>query len=83
MSQADEAPGVRFLSVAQTIIDETADRDVRLIETCTAGEHAGIDPTCIHHPCMGGQIRKQRIEQIMRIAVAIEIDSDFIGLTFE
>jgi hypothetical protein len=32
---------------------------------------------------MRRQIGKQRVEQIMRIAVAIEIDGEFTGLAFE
>jgi hypothetical protein len=32
---------------------------------------------------MRGEIGEQRVEQIMRIAVAIEIDGDFAGFAFE
>jgi hypothetical protein len=42
-----------------------------------ATEHAGINAACVHHAHMGGKIGEQRVEQIMRIAVAIEIDGDF------
>src|SRR6516164_11313168 len=43
MRQADKAAVMRQLRFTQAIVDQAADLDVRLIETCAAGEHAGID----------------------------------------
>ena len=59
------------------------DRDVRLIETRAAAEHAGVDAARVHHAHMRAEIGKERVEQIMRIAVAIEIDGEFAGFAFE
>ncbi len=73
------APG-KSSSTAQ---HEAANRNVRLIKTGAASQHAGIDTGCIHHADMRAEIGKQRIEQIMRIAVAIEIGRCFARFTFE
>src|SRR5580704_2901724 len=74
MGQSDEAAGMRPLRFAHAIVDQAASREVRLIEAGAASEHAGVDPGRVHDANMGGKIGEQRIEQITRIAVAIEID---------
>src|SRR5436189_6400239 len=83
MSQTNETAGMRPLSFAQAIVDEAANRNVRLIKTGAASQHAGIDSGCIHHADMRAEIGKQRIEQIMRIAVAVEIGRCFAGFALE
>jgi hypothetical protein len=74
---------MRPLGFAQAIVDATANRNVRLVEPGAASQHAGIDTGAIHHADMRAEIGKQRIEQIMRIAVAIEIGRYFAGFAFE
>jgi hypothetical protein len=83
MREADEPAGMRPLRFAHAIVDQAAGCDIGLVETRSAGEHAGIDPAQIHHTDVGGKIGQQRIEQIMRIAVAIEIGGELAGLAFE
>ena len=83
MRQADEAAGMRLLGLAHAVVDLPADREIGLIEARAAGEHAGIDAGGIHHADMRGKIGEQRIEQIMRIAVAIEIDRDLARIALE
>ena len=43
MSKADEPAGMRLLRFAHTIVDQAARRDIGLVETRAASEHAGID----------------------------------------
>ncbi len=83
MRQADEAAGMRLLGLAHAVVDQAAGREIGLIEARAAGEHAGVDAGRIHHADMRGEIGEQRIEQIMRIAVAIEIDRGFAGIALE
>ena len=83
MRQADETAGMRLFGLAHAIVDRPADRKIGLIEARAAGEHAGIDAGRVHHADMRRKIGKQRIEQIMRIAVAIEIDRDLARLALE
>jgi hypothetical protein len=83
MRKADEAAGMRLLCLAQAIVDQPADGDVRLIETAAAGEHAGVDSGQIHHADMRCEITQERIEQITRIPLAIEIDREFARIALE
>ena len=46
---------------------------VGLIEAGAAGEHARVDAGAIHHPHMRGEIGEQRIEQVIGIAVLVEL----------
>ena len=50
---------------------------VRMMDT------SGIDAGDVHHADMRRQIGQQRIEQIMRIAVAVEIDRELARLALE
>jgi hypothetical protein len=83
MSQADETAGMRRLRLAHAIIDQPADRDIRLIEAAATRQHAGVDAGRIHHADMRGEIGKKRVEQIIWVAVTIEIDRDPAGIAFE
>ena len=83
MRKPDEAAGMRLFGFAHAIVDLPADRKIGLIEAGAAGQHAGIDAGRIHHADMRGEIGEQRIEQIIRIAVAIEIDRDFARVALE
>ena len=79
----DEAAGMRLLRFAHAVVDLPADREIGLIEARAAGKHAGIDAGVIHHADMRVQIGEQRIEQIIRIAIAIEVDRDLARIALE
>ncbi len=83
MRQPDEAAGMRPLRFPHAVVDLPAEREIGLVEADAAREHAGIDAGRVHHADMRGKIREQRIEQIIRIAVAIEIDRDFARVALE
>ena len=74
--EPDEAAGMILFSLAHAVVDQPACRQIRLVEAGAAGEHAGIDAGRIHDADMRGEIGEQRIEQIIRIAVLIELDRD-------
>ena len=76
MRQPDEAAGMSLLGLPHAVVDQPADRKIGLIEAGAAGEHAGIDAGRIHDADMRGEIGEQRIEQIIRIAVLIDLDRD-------
>ena len=83
MGEADEAAGMRQLGLAHAVVDQPAGGEIGLVEAGPAGQHAGVDAGGVHHADMGGQIGELRIEQIMRIAVAIEIDRKLARLALE
>ena len=83
MRQTDEAAGIGLLGLTHAIVDGAADGKIGLVEARSARQHAGVDTGGVHHPHMRGKIGQQRVEQIMRIAVAIEIDRDFAGIALE
>ena len=83
MRKPDEAAGMRLLRFAHAVVDLPADREIGLIEARAAGKHAGIDAGGIHHADMRVQIGEQRIEQIIRIAIAIEVDRDLARIALE
>ena len=72
-----------LFGLPHAIVDQPACRQIGLIETGAAGEHAGIDAGCIHDADMRGEIGKQRIEQIVRIAVLVHLDRDRIGIALK
>ncbi len=83
MRKPDEAAGMRLLGFAHAVVDLPADREIGLVEARAAGQHAGIDAGGIHHADMRVEIGEQRIEQIIRIAVAVEIDRDLARIALE
>ena len=83
MRKPDEAAGMILLGLPHAIVDQPARRQIRLIETGAAGEHAGIDAGLIHDADMRSEIGEQRIEQIIRIAVLVHLDRDRIGIALE
>ncbi len=83
MRQTDEAAGMGLLCLTHAIVDGAADGKIGLVEARSARQHAGVDTGGVHHPHMRRKIGQQRVEQIMRIAVAIEIDRDFTGIALE
>ncbi len=83
MGKADEAAGMRLLRFAHAVVDRPADREIGLIETRAAGQDAGVDAGGVHHGDMRGKISQQRIEQIVRIAVAIELDRGLARIALE
>ena len=74
MGEADEAAGMLQLDLAQAVIDELALAHIRLVEAGAAGEHAGVDARAIHHAHEGADICEQGIEEIVGIAVLVELN---------
>ena len=83
MRQSDEAAGIGKLGLTHAVVDGAVDRKLGLIEAGAAGEYAGVDAGCVHDPNVRAKIRKQRIEQIRRITVAIELDRSFARVSLE
>ena len=83
MREPDEAAGMIRFGLPHAIVDQAACRQIGLIETGAAREHAGIDAGLVHDADMRGEIGKQRIEQIVRIAVLVHLDRDRIGIALE
>ena len=76
MGEADEAAGMFELDLAHAVVDELALADVGLVEARSARQHAGIDARAIHHAQEGRHVRQQRIEQVVGIAVGIELHGE-------
>ena len=74
VGEADETAGMLLLDLAQAIVDELAFADIRLVEARTARQHAGVDARAVHHAQERLNIRQQRIEQVIGIAVFVELD---------
>ena len=74
MGEADEAAGMLQLDLAQAVIDELALAHIRLVEAGAAGEHAGVDARAIHHAHEGADIGEQGIEEVVGIAVLVELN---------
>ena len=83
MGEPDEAAGIVLHGLLDAVIDQAAGGEVRLVEARPRGEHGGIDTGAVHHAHMGGQVGQQRVEQIVRIAVLIELDGHAVGLALE
>ncbi len=83
VSEADEAARMIVHRLAHAVVDQAAGREVGLVEAGAAGEHAGVDPGAIHHPHVGLEIREQRIEQVVRVAVRIELHRDGVAVALE
>ncbi len=76
MRERDETAGMGFFGLMHVIVDGAANRKVGLIEAGPAGQHTGVDACGVHHADMGIEVGQQRIEQVVRITVEIEIDRD-------
>ena len=83
MREPDEAAGIIVHRLLHAIVDQPADRKIGLVETGAAGEHAGVDTGAVHHPHMRGEVRQQRIEQVARVAVLIELNRNRIAIALQ
>jgi hypothetical protein len=83
MRKPNETPRMIIDRLLDPIVDQAADRQVRLIETGAAGENTCIDAGAIHHPDVGIEIGQQRIEQIVGIAVLVQTHRNAAALLQE
>ena len=81
MGKADEAAGMLLLDFGEAVVDELALAHIGLVEARTARQHAGIDPGALHHAHEGGNIGQQRVEQVVGIAILVELDGHAGGVT--